>query len=227
MPAKPVAVAAARKTHELEPDVLHEGTVFIVDDDVSIRKSLGRLIRSAGYEVESYASAEEFQQNEEYVGAGCILVDLHMPGASGLELQNDIKNRRCNLPMIFITGGGDTESGVRAMKEGASDFLSKPIDEKRLLDSVALATKNSRVAWEQEMQHMVAQEKVGKLTAREIEIMDLVVQGMRNKQIAGTLGISEKTVKVHRGHVMQKVEARTVADLIHVAETAIKSQVAP
>ncbi len=226
MPAKPVAVAAARKTHELEPDVLHEGTVFIVDDDVSIRKSLGRLIRSAGYEVESYASAEEFQQCEEYVGVGCILVDLHMPGASGLELQNDIKNRRCNLPMIFITGGGDTESGVRAMKEGASDFLSKPIDEKKLLDAVALATKNCRVAREQEMQHMVAQEKVGKLTPRETEIMDLVVQGMRNKQIAGTLGISEKTVKVHRGHVMQKVEARTVADLVHVAEAADNSQAA-
>jgi len=220
MPAKPAAIPAARQTHELEPDVLHEGMVFIVDDDVSIRKSLGRLIRSAGYKVESYASAEEFQQSEEYVGAGCILVDLHMPGASGLELQNDIKNRRRSLPMIFITGGGDTASGVRAMKEGAADFLSKPIDEKRLLDAVALATKNSRVAWEQKMQHMVADEKVGKLTPREIEIMDLVVKGMRNKQIAGALGISEKTVKVHRGHVMQKVEARSVSDLVRIAEKA-------
>ena len=227
MPAKRVAIPAARQTRELEPDVLHKGMVFIVDDDVSIRKSLGRLIRSAGYEVESYASAEEFQRSEEYVGVGCILVDLHMPGASGLDLQNDIKNRRCNLPMIFITGGGDTASGVRAMKEGASDFLSKPIDEKRLLHAVALATKNSRVAWEQKMQLMVAQEKVGKLTPREIEIMDLVVKGLRNKQIAGRLGISEKTVKVHRGHVMQKVGARTVADLVHVAETAaINSQAA-
>ncbi len=226
MPAKPVAIPEAPQTHELEPDALREGKVFIVDDDVSIRKSLGRLIHSAGYEVESYVSAEEFQQSEEYAGVGCILVDLHMPGASGLELQNDIKNRRCNLPMIFITGGGDTASGVRAMKEGASDFLSKPIDEKRLLDAIALATKNSRVAWEQETQHMVAQEKVGKLTPREIEIMDLVVKGMRNKQIAGTLGISEKTVKVHRGHVMQKVGARTVADLVHVAEAAVNSQAA-
>ncbi|MCH9006167.1 MAG: response regulator [Proteobacteria bacterium] len=226
MPAKPVAIAAARKTQELEADVLHEGTVFIVDDDVSIRKSLGRLIRSSGYAVESYASAEEFQQSEEYVGVGCILVDLHMPGASGLELQKDIKNRRCSLPLIFITGGGDTASSVRAMKEGASDFLSKPIDEKKLLDAVALATKNSRVARKQEMQHMVAQEKVGKLTPREIEVMDLVVQGLRNKQIAGTLAISEKTVKVHRGHVMQKVGARTVADLVHVAEAAVNPQAA-
>ena len=227
MPAKSVTISETRQTHEPGPNVLHEGMVFIVDDDVSIRKSLGRLIRSAGHEVETYASAEEFEQREEYVGVGCILVDLHMPGASGLELQNEIKDRGCKLPMIFITGGGDTASGVQAMKEGASDFLSKPIDEKRLLDSVALATKNSRVAWEQKMQLMVAQEKVGKLTPREIEIMDLVVKGLRNKQIAGTLGISEKTVKVHRGHVMQKVGARTVADLVHVAETAaVNSQAA-
>jgi len=154
-------------------------------------------------------------------------VDLHMPGASGLDLQNDIKNRKCKLPIIFITGGGDTGSGVRAMKEGASDFLSKPIDEKRLLHAVTVATENSRVTWEQKMHHMAAQEKVGKLTPREVEIMDLVVKGLRNKQIAGTLGISEKTVKVHRGHVMQKVGARTVADLVHVAEIAdVNSQTA-
>ncbi len=200
--------------------------VFIVDDDVSIRKSLGWLIRSAGYEAESYASAEEFQQREEYVGIGCILLDLHLSGVSGLELQNDIKNRSCSLPIIFITGGGDTASGVRAMKEGASDFLSKLIDEKRLLDAVALATENSRVALEQEAQHMAAQEKVGMLTPREVEIMDLVVKGMRNKQIAYTLGISEKTVKVHRGHVMQKAGVRTVAGLVHVAEAAVNSQAA-
>ena len=130
--------------------------------------------------------------------------------------------------MIFITGGGDTASGVRAMKEGASDFLSKPIDEKRLLAAIALATMNSGEAWEQKMQHMAAQEKVGKLTPRETEIMDLVIKGMRNKQIAGMLGISEKTVKVHRGQVMRKVEARTVADLIHIAETAaVDPQAAP
>jgi FixJ family two-component response regulator len=194
--------------------------VFIVDDDVSIRKSLGRLIRSAGYEVESYADAEEYQQREEYMGVGCIVVDLHMPGASGLELQNAIKNRSCSLPMIFITGGGDTTSGVRAMKEGAADFLTKPVEEEKLLSAISLATKNSRMALEQETQFMAAQEKVAKLTPREIEIMGLVVKGLRNKQIAGTLGITEKTVKVHRGHVMQKLETRTVADLIHVAETA-------
>ena len=223
-PTKPVAIPEAQQTHELEPDILKEGMVFIVDDDTSIRKSLSRLIRSAGYEVESYASAEEFQQREEHMGVGCILVDLHMPGASGLELQKNIKKRICSLPMIFITGGGDTASGVHAMKEGASDFLSKPIDEERMLDAVALATTNSRVAWEQKKQHMVAQEKVGKLTPRETEIMGLVVKGLRNKQIAGTLGISEKTVKVHRGHVMQKVGARTVADLVHVAEAAVNSR---
>ena len=224
-PTKRVAIPAANQTPVSEKDVLHEGIVFIVDDDVSIRKSLGRLIRSAGYEVESYASAEEFQQREEYVGVGCILADLHMPGASGLDLQNDIKNRTCNLPMIFITGGGDTASGVRAMKEGALDFLSKPIDEEKLFHAVTVAIKNSRVTWERKMQYMVAQEKVGKLTPREIEIMDLVVKGQRNKQIAGTLGISEKTVKVHRGHVMQKIGVRSVADLVRIAEiVAVNSQ---
>jgi FixJ family two-component response regulator len=177
--------------------------------------------------VEAYESAEEFQQREDYVGVGCIVVDLHMPGASGLDLQNDIRERGSSLPIIFITGGGDTASGVRAMKEGASDFLSKPIDEERLLHAVMLATKNSLVTLEQEKQHMVAQEKVAKLTPREIEIMDLVVKGMRNKQIAGVLGITEKTVKVHRGHVMQKVGARSVTDLVHVAETAaVNSQAA-
>jgi FixJ family two-component response regulator len=227
MPAKHAAIPAARQTRESRSDILHKGLVFIIDDDVSIRKSLGRLIRSAGYEVEAYESAEEFQQREDYVGVGCIVVDLHMPGASGLDLQNDIRERGSSLPIIFITGGGDTASGVRAMKEGASDFLSKPIDEERLLHAVTLATKNSLVIWEQEMQHTVAQEKVAKLTPREIEIMDLVVKGMRNKQIAGVLGITEKTVKVHRGHVMQKVGARSVTDLIHVAETAaVNSQAA-
>jgi len=227
MPTKRVAIPAARQTGELKPDVLDKGMVFIVDDDVSICKSLGRLIRFAGYEVETYASAEEFQQRAEYLGVGCIVVDLHMPGASGLDLQEDIKNRRSSLPMIFITGGGDTSSGVRAMKEGASDFLSKPIDEERLLHAVELATKNSRVMREAKMRQMVAEEKVAKLTPREIEIMDLVVKGMRNKQIAGALGISEKTVKVHRGHVMQKVGARSVSDLIHVAEKAgVNSQAA-
>jgi FixJ family two-component response regulator len=126
--------------------------------------------------------------------------------------------------MIFMTGGGDTASGVRAMKEGASDFLSKPIDEEKLLQAVKVALKNSYVTWEHKKHHMAAQEKVGKLTPREIEVMDLVVKGLRNKQIAGTLGISEKTVKVHRGHVMQKVGVRSVADLVYVAEAAVNSK---
>jgi FixJ family two-component response regulator len=224
---KRVAIPAAGQTGQLQSDVLTKGMVFIVDDEISICKSLGRLIRSAGYELETFASAEEFQQREEYLGVGCILVDLHMPGASGLELQEDIKNRRSSLPMIFITGGGDTASGVRAMKEGASDFLSKPIDEERLLHAVEVATKNSRVIWEEKIRKMVAEEKVAKLTPREMEIMDLVIKGMLNKQIGATLGITEKTVKVHRGHVMQKVGARTVSDLIHIAErAAVNSQVA-
>ncbi len=220
MPTKSASVPAARQSGELKSDVLTKGMVFIIDDDLSVRKSLGRLIHSAGYMLETYASAEEFRQREEYLGNGCIVVDLHLPGASGLDLQKDIKNRRSSLPVIFITGGGDTASGVRAMKDGASDFLSKPIDEGKMLHAIELAITSCRVIREEETRCMVAKEKIAKLTPREIEIMHLVVKGMRNKQIAGKLGITEKTVKVHRGHVMQKVGARTVPDLVNIADTA-------
>ena len=215
-----VTVPTARKTSEPVPGDSTKGMVFIVDDDVAIRKSLGRLILAAGYEFETYSSAEEFRQREEYLGVGCIVVDLHMPGASGLDLQDEIKTGRNILPMIFITGGGDTASGVRAMKEGASDFLSKPVDEGRILECIEIATKKSCAMWAEKIRNTAAKEKVAKLTPRELEIMDLVVNGMRNKQIAFKLGISEKTVKVHRGHVMKKAEARTVSDLINVATDA-------
>ena len=155
-----------------------------------------------------------------------MLVDLHMPGASGLELQTQIGSNAQHLPIIFITGGGDTESGVRAMKHGALDFLTKPLDEEKLLSAIARATKISRAAGEQANLRQVAENRVAKLTPRETEIMNLVVTGKQNKQIAAMLGISEKTVKVHRGRVMQKVAARTVADLVHVAEAAAGSIVA-
>jgi len=219
--AKYVDRPTARQTSETKPDFEHAAKIFIVDDDVSIRRALGRLIQSTGYTSESYATAEEFQQREEYVGVGCMVVDLHMPGASGLDLQRNIKDRKCHLPMIFITGGGDTASGVRAMKQGAADFLAKPIDEGKLLAAIRIAIETSRATWEQHLQLAAAREKVAKLTPREIEIMGLIVKGRRNKQIAGMLGISEKTVKVHRGHVMKKFGARTVTDLVHVAETAV------
>ena len=194
--------------------------VFIVDDDQSIRTSLSRLVKSAGYRVECFANAELFEVREEYVGVGCIVLDLHMPGASGLELQSKIRHRGFNLPVIFITGGGDTDSSVRAMKGGAADFLTKPVDGEELLRTIEIATRKSKAAIEQERIVLIARSLVEKLTARETEIMGLVVKGLRNKQIAGELDISEKTVKAHRGSVMRKVGAKTLADLIHISKTA-------
>ena len=218
---KPEAVTpAVRSGVELARDIPECGTVFIVDDDQSIRTSLSRLVKSAGYRVESFASAEAYEERKEFVGIGCVVLDLHMPGASGLELQSKIRRRGFNLPIIFITGGGDTESSVRAMKEGAADFLTKPIIGEELLKTIGIATRKSKAAIEQERIILMARSLVEKLTPRETEIMGLVVKGMRNKQIAGELDISEKTVKAHRGSVMRKVGARTLADLIHISKTA-------
>jgi FixJ family two-component response regulator len=146
-----------------------------------------------------------------------------MPGASGLDLQSKIRHREFNLPVIFVTGGGDTESSVRAMKKGAADFLTKPVDGEQLLRTIEIAARKSKVAIEQERIVLMARSLVEKLTPRETEIMGHVVKGLRNKQIAGELGISEKTVKAHRGSVMRKVGARTLADLIHISKTAALS----
>ena len=211
---------AGRSDVEPAQENSDEGTVFIVDDDESIRTSLSRLVKSAGYRVELFASAEAYTKRQAYLGFGCVVLDLHMPGASGLELQREISRRKFGLPIIFITGGGDTASSVRAMKGGAADFLTKPIDVDELLESIQVATRKSKAAVERERMVLMARGLVEKLTPREMETMALVVKGLRNKQIAGELDISEKTVKAHRGSVMRKVGARTLADLIHISETA-------
>jgi FixJ family two-component response regulator len=224
----PVADASAVPKHEHEHEHEHEhkedqsdvATVFIVDDDPSFRKAMGRLIGSAGYAIETFASAQAFLQREQFDGAGCLVVDLHMPGETGLELQTTLNTRNYTMPIIFITGAGNTSSGVRAMKQGAVDFLSKPVDDEVLLRAVAHAVETDKQARSRYAQHVAAKEKIARLTAREVEIMALVVKGMRNKQIADTLGISEKTVKAHRGHVMEKVEAGSVANLVRISEIA-------
>jgi FixJ family two-component response regulator len=222
----PVADASAVPKHEHEHEHEHKedqsdvATVFIVDDDPSFRKAMGRLIGSAGYAIETFASAQAFLQREQFDGAGCLVVDLHMPGETGLELQTTLNTRNYTMPIIFITGAGNTSSGVRAMKQGAVDFLSKPVDDEVLLRAVAHAVETDKQARSRYAQHVAAKEKIARLTAREVEIMALVVKGMRNKQIADTLGISEKTVKAHRGHVMEKVEAGSVANLVRISEIA-------
>jgi FixJ family two-component response regulator len=210
--------AAARRDVERQKDHSDVSTVFVVDDDPSVRQAMQRLIGSAGYAVEAFDSAQAFLQREPYEGTGCLIVDLHMPGESGLDLQTTLNTRAYTMPMIFITGGGDTASGVRAMKQGALDYLSKPVDDEELLGAIAQAVEIDTQARIQYMQHAGALEKITRLTAREGEIMSLVVKGLRNKQIADVLKISEKTVKVHRGHVMQKMEARSVADLVRLSE---------
>ena len=212
------AVAARTHEHEQSDDSSDVATVFIVDDDPSVRKAMGRLIGAAGYAVETFESAQAFLQREHYSGNGCLLVDLHMPEQTGLDLQTTLNTHKYTMPVIFMTGAGDTSSGVRAMKQGAMDFLSKPIGDEVLISTVARAIDADRQGRDQYEQHVAAREKTAKLTEREAEVMDLVVSGLRNKQIAATLGISEKTVKVHRGHVMQKVGARSVTDLVRISE---------
>jgi two-component system sensor kinase FixL len=214
------APAVRKHEHEHKEDQSDVATVFIVDDDPSFRKAMGRLIGLAGYAIETFASAQAFLQREHFDGAGCLVVDLHMPGETGLELQTTLNTRNYTMPIIFITGAGDTSSGVRAMKQGAVDFLSKPVDDELLLKAVARAVETDKQARSRYAQHVAAKEKVARLTAREVEIMALVVKGMRNRQIADTLGISEKTVKAHRGRVMEKVEAGSVANLVRISEIA-------
>ncbi len=212
------AVAGPRREHkEEQPGV---ATVFVVDDDPSVCKAMGRLMQSAGYAVETFESAQSFLQREQYAGNGCLVVDLHMPGETGLDLQTKLNTRKYTMPIIFITGAGSTSAGVRAMKQGAVDFLSKPVDDDELLRVVARAVETDHEARARHAQQVAATEKVARLTAREGEIMGLVVKGLLNKQIAHELGISEKTVKAHRGHVMEKVEAGSVTDLVRISEIA-------
>jgi two-component system sensor kinase FixL len=217
-------VVAAR-THEHEHTDNNSGgvTVCIVDDDASVRKAMGKLIGAAGYAIETFESAQAFLQRERYSGNGCLVVDLHMPGQSGLDLQTMLNTREYTMPIIFMTGDGDTSSGVRAMKQGAMDFLSKPIDDEELITAIACAIEADRQDRDRYTLHVNAKQKTEKLTNREAEIMDLVVSGLQNKQIAATLGITEKTVKVHRGRVMQKVGARSVTDLVRISEFAANS----
>ena len=216
-------VNAASETRNASQGVPNKNTVtlatiFVVDDDPSICTALERLFLSAGYAAETFSSVQEYLQREQYAGGGCVVADLHMPGGSGFELQARLNERSYAMPVIFITGAGDTATGVHAIKEGAADFLVKPIDNDELLQVVARAIESDRQARDRHGKYMIARKKIDKLTAREKEVMHLVVSGLRNKQIAGRLEISEKTVKAHRGQVMQKVELQSVTDLVLLTE---------
>jgi FixJ family two-component response regulator len=196
--------------------------IYIVDDDADVRKALSRLLRSAGYTTRQFSSAGEFLVSGEghASSAGCIILDLAMPGLNGLELQQLLASSDCHRPIIFLTGNGDISKSVRAMKAGAVNFLTKPVDDSELLTAVAEALQidvSVRAKWSS--RHSVA-EKLDTLTPRERQVFEKVVAGLLNKQIAAELGIVEKTIKVHRSRMMRKMNANSVVDLVHLASLA-------
>jgi FixJ family two-component response regulator len=194
-------------------------TVFVVDDDAAVRKSLVRLLKSAGYHAESFASADEFIECRKRNSLpGCALVDIQMPGIDGLQLQRELINSTHEIPIIFITGYGDIPSSVKAMKAGAVDFFSKPFNDDDLLRAIREAIQRDQRERSERAERVSLAARLATLTPREREVLDLVVRGLLNKQIAAALGASEKTIKIHRGRVMAKMKAPSVADLVRAAE---------
>ena len=192
--------------------------VFVVDDDPSVRKSLTRLIRSAGHAVEAFASAREFLARERYPGPCCLVLDVRMPGLTGLDLQEALAGAGRRMSIVFVTGHGNISMSVKAMKGGAVDFLTKPVDDKDLLAAIERCVARDVQDLGAEARVTEIQERVKTLTRRETEVFALVVTGMLNKQIASELGIGEKTVKVHRARVMEKMRAGSVAELVRLAD---------
>ena len=192
--------------------------VFVVDDDPAVRKSLTRLIGSAGHAVEAFASAREFLARERYAGPCCLVLDVRMPGLTGLELQERLVAGERRMAIVFVTGHADVPKSVKAMKGGAVDFLTKPVDDKDLLAAIERCVARDVQDLGAEARVAKIQERVKTLTPRETEVFALVVTGMLNKQIASELGIGEKTVKVHRARVMEKMRAGSVAELVRLAD---------
>jgi FixJ family two-component response regulator len=203
--------------------------VYIVDDDPEVRRALSRLLRASGYTTRSFGSAGEFLgSGEARLSAGCIVLDLAMPGLNGFELQQSLTDSGCHRPIIFLTGNGDISKSVRAMKAGAVNFLTKPVDERELLAAVEEALRldaQERAAWSTRVS---VSERLGTLTPRERQVFEQVVAGKLNKQIAAELGIVEKTIKVHRARVMRKMQAASLVELVHLASLAgVDSWAAP
>jgi RNA polymerase sigma factor (sigma-70 family) len=195
-----------------------EPVVFIVDDDASVRKSLERLVRSVGLRAETFASAPEFLRRAPADGPSCLVLDVRMPGVSGLSVREVLAAAGHRIPIIFITGHGDIPTSVRAMKAGAVEFLTKPVHDRDLLDAIQEAIARDTQARKERATIRDIQRRVDTLTPREGDVLVLVIAGLLNKQIAATLGISEKTVKVHRARVMQKMQVQSVVHLVLLAE---------
>jgi FixJ family two-component response regulator len=194
-------------------------TVFVVDDDASVRKSLARLLTATGHRVDTFASAGEFLRRKgRPPGATCLILDLCLPDVDGLEVQAQLHDANAALPVIFATGHGEVPDSVRAMKLGAVDFLTKPIDETQLLTAVARALALDQERARAEAARQALAQRRARLTPRERQVFSLVVTGMLNKQIAGRLGASERTIKAHRARVMQKMQANSVAALVRMAD---------
>jgi FixJ family two-component response regulator len=194
--------------------------VFIVDDDPAIRSLISKLIQSVGLRAQAFASSQEFLSQPPPSDPACLVLDVRMPGLSGLDLQERLAQLGLDIPIIFITGFGNVPQSVRAMKAGAVDFLQKPFENQTLLDAVDRALERDRTARLAHGEINEIEARLATLTPREYEVFILVATGLANKQVADELGLSEKTVKIHRGHVMHKMEARTFADLVRMAEKA-------
>ena len=191
--------------------------VFVVDDDISVRESLELLIRCAGWQPETFASAQEFLARPRLLVPSCLVLDVTLPGLNGLDLQKRIAVDRIDMPIIFITGYGDVPTTVQAMKAGAVEFLTKPFGDDVLLSAIRHAIERSRVALGHEAEMQVLRDRYASLTPREREVMALVASGLLNKQVGSELGISEITVKAHRGQVTRKMKADSIADLVNMA----------